>query len=446
MEVLLLDPKEIVVRKGLDRLRSDYGDISDMVESIKKNGQIHPILVTRGEDGRFELVAGGRRLAACSELGVKIQAVVRESLTDLELRELELEENLQRKDLTWQERVLGVSELDRIKREMYGDKGAGRSQKGWSYKDTANVIGQTPRRVAQMAELARAIKDIPEIAEAKTEQEARKILHKIEEKLLLDELARRRAAKKSEEKTDLDTLIDSYIVGDAIEGMKGLPSETFDFANVDTPFGIDLHGNKRSEHSKPSELEIEEYTEWSLDEYKELFALTCKEVYRLLKNNSFAVFWFPMEHYPIVTESLRKAGFSIDEVPCLWYSPGSNQTNRPEKYLASCYVPFIQAAKGEPVIVRRGVNRVFIHSKTAAQNKIHPTEMPIDLIVDVMSVYCLPHSKILSPYLGSGIDILAGYKLGHSVVGFDSNATFRNRFIVKAEEFLKELCTTRKAL
>ncbi|MDA2910990.1 ParB/RepB/Spo0J family partition protein [Nitrospiraceae bacterium AH_259_D15_M11_P09] len=74
-------------------------DISELADSINKNGVLQPILVRRKGDGRYELIAGERRLRAAKLGGLStIPAMVRNS-TDEQTIELALVENLQRKDL-----------------------------------------------------------------------------------------------------------------------------------------------------------------------------------------------------------------------------------------------------------------------------------------------------------------------------------------------------------
>lgn len=81
--------------------RKDFSetDISELADSIYKNGILQPILVRRKGDGRYELIAGERRLRAAKLAGLStIPAMVRNS-SDEQTIELALVENLQRKDL-----------------------------------------------------------------------------------------------------------------------------------------------------------------------------------------------------------------------------------------------------------------------------------------------------------------------------------------------------------
>jgi ParB/RepB/Spo0J family partition protein len=101
--------KDIVI--GV-RQRLELGDIEDLADSIQRLGQIHSI----GVDENNLLIWGRRRLAACTHLGWEtIEAVKREGLTHEQQQEIELEEDIKRKDRTWQEKCLAVAKLFRIK-------------------------------------------------------------------------------------------------------------------------------------------------------------------------------------------------------------------------------------------------------------------------------------------------------------------------------------------
>ncbi len=101
------------------RRREVYGDITALARSIKHYGLIHPVVV----DDAGRLVAGGRRLAACQQLGWTEIPVTRLSdLTETQRREIELEENLQRLDLTPYERSLTVAQLCKAAREAAAEE------------------------------------------------------------------------------------------------------------------------------------------------------------------------------------------------------------------------------------------------------------------------------------------------------------------------------------
>src|SRR4028119_107617 len=92
-----------------------------LVESVKKDGVLQPILV-RSVGDKYELVAGERRYRAAREAGLTdIPAVVRE-MSDSEAVRFALMENLQREDLNPVEETEGILELLSITLELTTDE------------------------------------------------------------------------------------------------------------------------------------------------------------------------------------------------------------------------------------------------------------------------------------------------------------------------------------
>lgn len=117
-----------------DRQRLDLGDVDSLARSLTRYGQIQPI-VLRQSDNR--LVAGGRRCAAASKLGwPDIDFVYREDLSDSTLGELELEENIRRKQISWQEQCLAIRQIHTKK-----SKESALESKSWGHRETAEMLG-----------------------------------------------------------------------------------------------------------------------------------------------------------------------------------------------------------------------------------------------------------------------------------------------------------------
>jgi ParB/RepB/Spo0J family partition protein len=88
-----------------ERRRTDFGDIGALAQGMKRVGLLEPIIVDRNDKKGYRLVAGERRLKAAQMLKWHmIPANLREHLTDAQLRDIELEENENRKPLTQRER------------------------------------------------------------------------------------------------------------------------------------------------------------------------------------------------------------------------------------------------------------------------------------------------------------------------------------------------------
>ena len=83
---------------------SDVGkDIDELVDSIRKNGLLEPILVgPQGDTGKYEIILGQRRVLAHLELGLEtIKAgILSESVPEIEAKVLSVTENLVRRPLS----------------------------------------------------------------------------------------------------------------------------------------------------------------------------------------------------------------------------------------------------------------------------------------------------------------------------------------------------------
>ena len=106
---MLVQINDIKVKK---RIRKDMGDIAALADSMKRFGQISPILITKNN----VLIAGGRRLEAARNLGWStINAVVAEIPDELSKLEYELEENIQRRNFTQTETNEAAKRIYRLR-------------------------------------------------------------------------------------------------------------------------------------------------------------------------------------------------------------------------------------------------------------------------------------------------------------------------------------------
>ena len=100
-----------------NRVRKDVGNVDSLAESLKRSGQITPISVTHD----MTLVAGCRRVTAAKQLGWKtIEAIIVEGADEARLLEIELEENVYRKDFTPEELLEGYRRLDKLRHPTVG--------------------------------------------------------------------------------------------------------------------------------------------------------------------------------------------------------------------------------------------------------------------------------------------------------------------------------------
>lgn len=93
LSIGLIEPNEKQPRKYFDETA-----LSELAASISEHGVIQPIIVTK-QGGKFVIVAGERRYRAAKAAGLKKLPVIIRDVTEREMREISLIENLQREGL-----------------------------------------------------------------------------------------------------------------------------------------------------------------------------------------------------------------------------------------------------------------------------------------------------------------------------------------------------------
>lgn len=97
-EVLEIKLSDIDVNPEQPRQHINHKELEDLVRSIKQHGVLQPVIVTE-KDGKYELVAGERRMRASTIAGLKTVPAILRKASNLEKLELALIENIQRSDL-----------------------------------------------------------------------------------------------------------------------------------------------------------------------------------------------------------------------------------------------------------------------------------------------------------------------------------------------------------
>jgi len=93
------------------RRQFDEAALQELAQSLREHGLLQPLVVRKAARG-FELVSGERRWRAARLIGMEtVPAIVRPRVSDQEMLELALVENVQRQDLNAIERAQGFRSL-----------------------------------------------------------------------------------------------------------------------------------------------------------------------------------------------------------------------------------------------------------------------------------------------------------------------------------------------
>jgi len=426
---------------GVGRAREDMGDLYELARSIKEKGLIQPLAVEDNEDETYNLLAGGRRLEACklAELELVPVRIYDHGLSGLERKSIELEENIRRKDLTYQEEVYLTREIHRLQVQIHGEPHQGARTDleyiaaggGHSLRDTANMLGRAVGGVSEDVRLADAMEVLPEAGwdKCKNKSEAMRLLDRIEESEIRRELSERavKAARRKDTK-----LADLYLVGDFFELVKNVPDGIMDIVEVDPPYGIDLTKVKKNN------LEIKldtSYVDVPSKEYVAFLEHVAAECWRIMNDHSWLVFWFgPEPWFEPVFQVLTNQGFRGRRMPGIWLKSGmGGQTYQPDIYLGNLYEMFFYMYKGDGCITsgKRGRSNVFPCAVVPPQYKIHDTERPIPLMEEILSTFAYEGARLFVPFAGSGNTIRAGLNLNMSPLGCDVGQEYKENYVLR---------------
>lgn len=388
MQLLRLPISDITIPENRQRLglgedeKKAQQNFEELKQSISNHGLLNPIRLTKTN----ELIAGFRRVEAHKALGLTHIFATIDGDKDLDplQRELqELDENVQRFDLSWQEKQRAIARIDSIRTQF---------DPNWTQSKTAAVVGTTQGKVSDANMLTRMMDIFPEIAQAKTKKQALSIA-KSKAKIHI---------RKAEVKANPEaykSIIEKVRLGKAEEIIAQLPAGFCHHHLTDGPFGIDYDKQQAG-----VEGGHEAYDD-SPEAYRTRTAIMAPHLYRTLKDSGFLIWFLGHDHLEWTQEIFRAAGFTVDPIPLLWdRSEGRSFTRRPDRWFGKAYDIALHCIKGNPEMVVRGrsAGNVFRFKPVSSSDKDHIVERPIELYAEIIKCISVEGEKICDWFAGSG--------------------------------------------
>jgi ParB family chromosome partitioning protein len=143
---LLVPVENVVANRAQPRKIFKEKDLLELAESIKENGIIQPLLVTEAEGGKFDLIAGERRLRAAKLAGLERVPVLVKRATKKDTTVMSIIENVQRADLNCVEEALAYFQL--------------MNEYGLTQEEVAKKVGKERSTVANFLRVLKLPKDV----------------------------------------------------------------------------------------------------------------------------------------------------------------------------------------------------------------------------------------------------------------------------------------------
>ena len=440
-----------------DRQRKDYADIEGLVTSIKRFGIIQPIVLQRPaqSDGRYLLVAGGRRIAALRKAGWVVVTHGKEFVWrdedlsspegGLRLQAVELEENLRRQDLTWPEILAAKLKLMRLMQSIHGasrgfaaGKSATRVDDGFGIRTLAAMLGENPSTTSRDIDLAGYVERHPTLSQMPTKADALRKLGVAVTVAAMQMTAKTSVVRASQTgqgeavRHITDGTVTSSLgeVGMTVplqderwslyegrfqDSINRVASETVDLVCTDLPYNIGL-GTSSAAHSAG----LGSFADDKLD-IDELCAEVALESFRVLRPNRFAVFFYGMNYHGVLYAALTQAGFSVDPYPFIWLRDRTAPPDGFARY-SKTYDPAFIASKGTPRFLRPNLSNSLAIPSVRGPERLHAAQKPTGIMQKFIEDMTTPGCVILDMFAGSGTTGEAALRTGRKTILFEMEA------------------------
>ena len=141
--------------------------MQDLVESIRTNGVLSPVLLREAEMGHYEMISGHRRLHAAELAGLETVPAIIRDMTDDEATIIMVDSNIQREELLPSEKAFAF----KMKVEAIRHQGTSRHDVGKSGVESAEIVGKASgvggRQVQRYIRLTELIPELLDMVDSK---------------------------------------------------------------------------------------------------------------------------------------------------------------------------------------------------------------------------------------------------------------------------------------
>jgi len=387
---------DLIIPENRQRREFNAKQLGELALSIQEIGLLQPVVLRN--DGRT-LLAGERRTRAIQLLYSQdtssvfnhdgstvsrgeIPYVLASDLTAAQLYQAELEENIRRSDLTWQERVRSIAELHKLRGVQAGSRGEVQT-----FKATASEIKGEEAQGQEITEVSNAVilaefLDDPFVSAARDEKEARKILK--------DEMKSRERIKRAEE-YDLSSITHKLTLGSCYD--IGTEFDNFfDVIVTDPPYGIDIHKKEMFD------VHTHDY-----DDSDEAFMEICAKLpglaHRITKADAHIYVFCDIRRFNDLFVAFELNAWTVWPRPLIWDKGNTGSFGNIEYGFRACYDAILYARKGDRKITAGYRDVINITQPT---NLPHPAGKPPLLYSELIKRSCLPGDFVADLFCGSG--------------------------------------------
>lgn len=463
---------DIRVGSRIRRVTADVKDhIEQLAESIKNLGPIMPILI----DENNNLIDGGCRYSAYELLGeLEVPVVRRDKISADDLRMLEVEANLRRKEMKWQEVAIGIYMVHKRKTEDTAKRNkANKARDQWGTRATGSLMRVSHAHVADCLIVAEYLyRGDKEILEASSMETAQKILLSRKENAAVAAKAalsassfavtpapraprasgiisltlgpdtptaspsspaptQSAATTLTSHHVDLSTSLFNVDCRDFM--LNHMAPESIDLIVTDIPYGIDM-ALMEDLGGLSDDIKDAHEVEDNVDQMADFL----RGAYRVLKPNTYLCFFYALQHHEKLRNWGIEAGFSVQDWPLLWLKPHSSKNQAPHCNWTKSYEPCFVMRKGKPTIKPMTKSHLEVDGLPDKKLQSNPFAKPLEwlnaMIFDPISY---PGMTVLDPYAGEGSILRAAIVRGCRIVACEKSPSRFPRLVDRIKTVYK---------
>ena len=426
---------QITVLPHRQRTSIDDESLTSLTNSISTVGLMHP-LVVRKEGAKTILVAGERRLRALENLSLLGQRVrvagtlcapgytiVTDigTLDPLSAFEAELEENIRRVDLSWQDRTAAEAQLVELRELQAGEKGLPKPTLLEVGKELFPTVTEDVQRdLTRQAVVLQRNMHIPEIAKAPTQRDAWKILKRHEQDKRDEALA-----------TSIGTTAQSdrhSVHNEDCRSWLRHATEEYDCILIDPPYGMgadtfgDAGGKLASiEHRYADEAGL------AMQLMREVAPL----LYQRGRAQSHLYVWCDIDRFSDLKSIFADAGYWVHRTPLVNIKREGGRVPWPEHGPRRCYEIVLYGVKGKRPVT--AIYRDVFESTLERDTDGHGAAKPVEAYVDLLKRSCRPGDTVLDCFAGTGTILAAAEQLKLRATAVEKDPTYYGQCLRRLE-------------
>lgn len=405
-----------------DRQRQDMGDIDDLANSLDRYGIIQPVVL----DDDNNLIAGGRRCAAARLLGwTDIKACYVGTLTDDEREELELEENVRRKDMSWQERVLAIARIH-AKKELNGALTGTK----WGYRETGELLGLQLSNVSYALAAAKGLrdKDVQTLACGSLLDFVKLQLQRKEDEALASMAQEPSFVRPPTEELD-ETSRELMQQESAIVNLQCYPANALDFLDTcirasiyvdhiitDPPYAIDMDNIQQENQGLNVERTAAEHEELANIVLLKTFLY---KSFLITRETGFCVLWCDQDVWNFLKNNAEDAGWRVQRWPLVWVKTDPCQNMAAQYNFTKKTEIAMVLRKPGAVLNQHCPSNYWVGPGEDKSVFNHPFAKPLDLHRWAINAVSQPGQTILDPFAGSGTCPVACIQSGRTPIAVE---------------------------